>query len=154
MGDALDITVRRERGVVIAAVTGDIDISTVARLRECLFELADSGRTLIVDLNRVTFIDSSGLGALIGAARRADAHGGSLHAVCARPPDPQAVVADRGGPPDSVGRHRGRGADVPGGVPGRSRLVPRGAVPGRCAGRSGSGRQPRWGIKATSSPRW
>jgi anti-sigma B factor antagonist len=85
MGDALDITVRREHGVVIAAVTGDVDISTVAQLRECLFELADSGGTLIVDLNLVTFIDSSGLGALIGAARRAAAHGGSLHAVCARP---------------------------------------------------------------------
>ena len=85
MGDALDITVRRERGVVIAAVTGDVDIFTVARLRECLFELADSGRTLIVDLNWVTFTDSSGLGALIGAARRANAHGGSLHVVCARP---------------------------------------------------------------------
>jgi anti-sigma B factor antagonist len=85
MGDALTITVRRERGVVIAAVTGDIDISTVTRLRERLFELADSGGTLIVDLNRVTFIDSAGLGALVGAARRAAAHGGSLHAVCARP---------------------------------------------------------------------
>jgi len=85
MGDALDITVSRERDVVIAAVTGDVDISTVAQLRECLFELADGGGTLIVDLNRVTFIDSAGLGALVGAARRAAAHGGSLHAVCARP---------------------------------------------------------------------
>ena len=43
MGDALDITIRRERGVVIAAVTGGVDIFTVARLRECLFELADGG---------------------------------------------------------------------------------------------------------------
>ena len=86
MGHAPDITIRRERGVVIAAVTGGVDIFTVALLRECLFELADSGRTLIVDLNRVTFIDSAGLGALIGAARRAAAHSGSLHAVCARPP--------------------------------------------------------------------
>ena len=85
MGDALTITVRRERGVVIAAVTGDIDISTVTRLRERLFELADSGGTLIVDLNRVTFIDSAGLGGLVGAARRVDERGGSLHAVCARP---------------------------------------------------------------------
>jgi anti-sigma B factor antagonist len=85
MGGALTITVRHERGVVVAAVTGDIDISTVTRLREDLFKLADSGRTLIVDLNRVTFIDSAGLGALVGAARRADEHGGSLHAVCARP---------------------------------------------------------------------
>jgi anti-sigma B factor antagonist len=85
MDDALAITVRSERGVVIAAVAGEIDISTVARLRERLFELADSGGTLIVDLNRVTFIDSAGLGALVGTARRAAEHGGSLHAVCARP---------------------------------------------------------------------
>ena len=85
MGGALTITVRSERGVVIAAVTGEIDVSTVPRMRERLFELADSGRTLIVDLNRVTFIDSAGLGALVGTARRAAAHGGSLHAVCARP---------------------------------------------------------------------
>ena len=85
MGGALGVTVRNERGVVIAEVAGEIDISTVTRLRERLFKLAESGRTLIVDLNRVTFIDSAGLGALVGAARRAAAHGGSLHAVCARP---------------------------------------------------------------------
>ena len=81
MGDALAITVRSERGVVIAAVTGEIDM---APLQERLFELADSGGTLIVDLNRVTFIDSAGLGALVGTARRAAEHGGSLHAVCAQ----------------------------------------------------------------------
>jgi len=85
MGGDLDITVRGERDVVIAAVTEEIDISTVAQLRERLFELADSGGTLIVDLNRVTFIDSAGLAALVGTARRAAAHGGSLHAVCSRP---------------------------------------------------------------------
>jgi anti-sigma B factor antagonist len=85
MGDALTITVRSEHGAVIAAVTGEIDISTVAQLRERLFELADNGGTLIVDLNRVTFIDSAGLGALVGTARRAATHGGSLHAVCAQP---------------------------------------------------------------------
>jgi anti-sigma B factor antagonist len=85
MGDALDIAVRTERGVVIAAVTGEIDISTVAQLRERLYELADNGGTLIVDLNRVTFIDSTGLGALVGTARRVAGHGGSLYAVCSQP---------------------------------------------------------------------
>ena len=85
MDGELAITVRRERGVVIVAVTGDVDISTVTRLRERLSELTDGGQTLIVDLNRVTFIDSAGLGTLVGAARRAAAHGSSLHAVCARP---------------------------------------------------------------------
>jgi anti-sigma B factor antagonist len=82
---ALDIEVRTERGVVIAAVTGEIDISSVAQLRQRLYELADNGGTLIVDLNRVTFIDSAGLGALVGTAQRAAEHGGSLLAVCAQP---------------------------------------------------------------------
>jgi anti-sigma B factor antagonist len=85
MDGALDITVRTEAGIVIAAVTGDIDISTVSVMRETLLELAGTGGTLIVDLNRVTFIDSAGLGALVGAYRRATARGGSLHAVCSRP---------------------------------------------------------------------
>jgi hypothetical protein len=39
---ALSITVRSERGVVIAAVTGEIDISTVPQLQVRLFELADT----------------------------------------------------------------------------------------------------------------
>jgi anti-sigma B factor antagonist len=85
MGDELSVTVRRERGVVIAEVTGDIDMSTVPVLRERLFGLAESGQPLIVDLNRITFIDSAGLGVLVGVARRASDHGGSLYAVCSRP---------------------------------------------------------------------
>jgi anti-anti-sigma factor len=125
MDGELAITVRRERGVVIAAVTGDIDISAVTRLRERLSGLADGGQTLIVDLNRVTFIDSAGLGA---AARRGPpCRRARRQPACGLRPaaDPQAVVADRGGPLDSAGRHRGLGADVPGGVPGRSRLAGR-----------------------------
>jgi anti-sigma B factor antagonist len=85
MGEELSVTIRRESGVAIVEVTGDIDLSTVAGLRERLFELADSGGPLIIDLNQISFIDSTGLGALIGAARRADAHGAGLHAVCSRP---------------------------------------------------------------------
>ena len=82
---ALDIAVRSERGCVIAAVTGEIDISTVGELRDCLFELAEGSEPLIVDLDRVTFIDSAGLGALVGTSRRAAEHGGTLRAVCTQP---------------------------------------------------------------------
>ena len=85
MGEALTIEARHERGYPIVTVAGEIDITTVARLQERLFELAASGRPLVADLDQVTFIDSAGLSALIGAANRADAHGGSLHVVCARP---------------------------------------------------------------------
>jgi anti-sigma B factor antagonist len=85
MGDEMSVTVRSERGVVIAAVAGDIDLSTVAGLRERLSGLVDSGQPLILDLNRVTFIDSTGLGVLVATARRAAVHGAALHAVCSRP---------------------------------------------------------------------
>src|SRR5439155_10581470 len=68
MGEALTIRVRREQGYAIVAVAGEVDIATVTRLRERLFELAASGRTLVVDLDQVSFIDSAGLAALVGAA--------------------------------------------------------------------------------------
>src|SRR5260370_31520674 len=84
MGEALTIRVRRDRDYGVVAVAGEVDIGTVTRLRERLFELAASGRTLVVDLDQVSFIDSAGLAALVGAARRAAAHGASLQVVCAR----------------------------------------------------------------------
>ena len=82
MGEALTIEARHERGYPVVTVAGEIDIATAARLRERLFELAASGRPLVADLDQVRFIDSA---ALVGAAKRAAAHGGSLHVVCARP---------------------------------------------------------------------
>jgi len=85
MGEALTIEVRHEQGYAIVTAAGEIDISTATKLRECLFELAASGRPLVADLDQVGFIDSAGLSALVGTAKRAAAHGGSLYAVCARP---------------------------------------------------------------------
>jgi anti-anti-sigma factor len=84
MDEALTIGVRRERGCAIVTVAGEIDIATVTRLRERLFELAPSG-PMVADLDQVGFIDSAGLSALVGAAKRAAAHGGSLRVVCAQP---------------------------------------------------------------------
>jgi anti-anti-sigma factor len=85
MGEALTIGARHERGYPIVTLAGEIDIAAVARLQEQLFELAASGHPLVADLDQVSFIDSAGLAALVGAATRAAAHGGSLHVVCARP---------------------------------------------------------------------
>ena len=85
MDEALTIGVRRERDYAIVTAAGEIDIATGAGLRERLSELAASGRPLVVELDQVSFIDSAGLGALVGAAKRAAAHGASLHVACARP---------------------------------------------------------------------
>jgi anti-sigma B factor antagonist len=85
MGEALTIETRQERGYPIVTVAGEIDITTATRLRERLLELTASGRPLVADLDQVRFIDSAGLSALVGAANRAAAHGGSLHVICSRP---------------------------------------------------------------------
>jgi anti-sigma B factor antagonist len=84
MDKALTIRVRRGPGHTILTAAGEVDIATVARFRGRLFALAGEGRPVIADLDQVSFIDASGLGALVGAARRAAAHGTSLHVVCAR----------------------------------------------------------------------
>ena len=85
MGKALTITARRGPGYVVVTVAGEVDIATVAQLRERLAALAVSGVPLVADLDQVSFIDATGLGALAGAAREATEHGTSLHVVCARP---------------------------------------------------------------------
>jgi anti-sigma B factor antagonist len=85
MARALTIRTRREPGCVIVTIVGEVDIATVARLRERLSALAAGGVPLVADLDQVSFIDATGLGALAGAAREAAAHGTSLHVICARP---------------------------------------------------------------------
>ena len=85
MTEALRLGVHYRRGHILVTVVGEVDIATVGLLRECLAGLARRGLPLIIGLDQVTFMDVTGLGALVGGARRAAAHGASLHVVCARP---------------------------------------------------------------------
>jgi anti-sigma B factor antagonist len=85
MSPGLAVRVRHEQGCAIVMVTGEVDIATVAQLRERLSQLTAEGFPLIADLDRVSFIDAAGLGALVGAARRSAEHGASLRVVCAQP---------------------------------------------------------------------
>jgi anti-sigma B factor antagonist len=91
MDEALTIEVRHESGCAIVTAAGEIDISTLTALRERLFDVAASGAPLMVDLERVSFIDSVGLATLVGAANRAAAHGGGLQVTCAQPKIRQLV---------------------------------------------------------------
>lgn len=78
---SLDNRADGERMVV--DVGGEIDVYTAPKLRERLVELINSGHYhLIVNLEGVDFLDSTGLGVLVGALKRVRAHEGSLLLVC------------------------------------------------------------------------
>jgi anti-anti-sigma factor len=85
MTEALRLRVHYRRGHILVTVVGEVDIATEGVLRGCLSGLARRGPPLIIDLDQVTFMDAAGLGALVGGARRAAAHGVSVHVICARP---------------------------------------------------------------------
>lgn len=58
-------------GAWVLAVAGEIDVATSPELRRELHQLADRDASQIVlDLSEVTFIDSSGLGVLVGTLKR------------------------------------------------------------------------------------
>jgi anti-sigma B factor antagonist len=70
-------------GIEVIDVAGTIDISTAPRLRELLIDLVSTDNyQLIVNLERVEFLDSTGLGVLVGGLKRVRAHDGSLDLVC------------------------------------------------------------------------
>jgi anti-sigma B factor antagonist len=57
--------------VIVVAIEGEHDIYTAPALRERLDEALEHGGGVVVDLTRATFVDSSVLGALLDARRRA-----------------------------------------------------------------------------------
>jgi anti-sigma B factor antagonist len=70
-------------GIEVVDVEGEIDIYTAPRRRELLIELAGKGNyQLIVNLDKVGFLDSTGLGVLVGGLKRVRPHDGSLDLVC------------------------------------------------------------------------
>ena len=70
-------------GIEVIDVQGEIDMYTAPRLRELLIDLVSTGSyQLVVNLDKVGFLDSTGLGVLVGGLKRVRAHDGSLDLVC------------------------------------------------------------------------
>ncbi|HET6753620.1 MAG TPA: STAS domain-containing protein [Jiangellaceae bacterium] len=79
----LSLSSRLDGGRTIVEAVGEIDVYTAPKLREQLTELVDAGRRdIIVDMRKVEFLDSTGLGVLVGGLKRVSQHGGSLRLVC------------------------------------------------------------------------
>lgn len=84
--EGLSVDVDSDDDVDVVTVAGELDLATGPHLREVLRGLlAMSRNQLVVDLDRVTFIDSTGLGVLIAVHRRVLAAAGSLALVCNSP---------------------------------------------------------------------
>ncbi len=82
----LRLDVSERDGWSVLQVGGEIDVATAPRLREQLIKLVNDQRFMIVvDLGAVDFIDSTGLGVLIGALKRVRTHDGNLALVCTEP---------------------------------------------------------------------
>ena len=72
-----------EDRLTVVDVEGEIDVYTAPRLRELLIDLVNkSNYHLVVNMEKVEFLDSTGLGVLVGGLKRVRAHDGSLELVC------------------------------------------------------------------------
>ena len=79
----LSLETRHEDGRTIIEVGGEIDVYTAPKLRDKITELVGNGDyNLVIDMEKVDFLDSTGLGVLVGGLKKVRAHDGSLDLVC------------------------------------------------------------------------
>ena len=79
----LSVTTSRQGDVTVVTVAGEVDVYTAAQLRAALDEEVAAGHVeLVVDLDEVTFLDSTGLGVLVGRLKLVRNHSGWLRLVC------------------------------------------------------------------------
>jgi anti-sigma B factor antagonist len=75
----LDVETWCDKGRAVVEVDGELDLFSAPVLRDELIRLSGDGQHhLVVELSGLKFMDSSGLGVLIGGAKRATAGGGAL----------------------------------------------------------------------------
>ena len=86
-------TEERESDIVIVRGEGRLNMVSAAELRDTISDAVASGRRrVVVDLSQIGFMDSSGLGALIGSLKVARAAGGDLR--IAQPSDQVQMVLE------------------------------------------------------------
>ncbi len=81
----LSLQARVVDGCAVLAVGGEIDVYTAPKLRDKITELVAAGTyRIVIDLQAVEFLDSTGLGVLVGGLKKVRAHDGSLKLVCSQ----------------------------------------------------------------------
>lgn len=81
----LTLATRDVDGFTVVTVGGEIDVYTAPKLRDRITELVNSGHhRLLVDLEGVEFLDSTGLGVLVGGLKKVRAEDGSMALICSQ----------------------------------------------------------------------
>jgi anti-sigma B factor antagonist len=85
--EILDVRTEDRDGLVHVVLVGELDLSTVAKVQEELRRVEESEpSTVVIDLSKLTFLDSTGLRCIVTADERARAAGRRI--VVVRGPDP------------------------------------------------------------------
>ena len=84
----MSVTIRRREQPpwTVLSVGGDLDVVGAPDLRQAVVTaVADGSRLLALDLSELDFVDSFGIGAVVGALKRLRQRGGDLALVCPSP---------------------------------------------------------------------
>lgn len=76
----MPVTFDHREGVLIAGISGDLDHHSAAPIREAIDRMAESTmpKVLVLDFGGVGFMDSSGIGLIMGRYKLMDSMGGSV----------------------------------------------------------------------------
>lgn len=79
----LTLTTRQHGDRTVVTLGGEIDVYTAPLLRDAISDLVAQGsHDIVIDLTGVGFLDSTGLGVLVGGLKKVRAHDGTLELVC------------------------------------------------------------------------
>ena len=82
----LEITPEMVGNFLILHLEGELDTYNCGQLRSALVEQVEQGHSnIVVDMSGVEYIDSTGLGSLVGGLKRVSEHGGVMKIVCNNP---------------------------------------------------------------------